>query len=303
MDPVVDGIHNPALASLVGRVQDPAKRRAVAVGFLHLFKVLRYLEYIDSNDFRFSTLNVSLLALVLVHSELKAFLRGFGSGLARLEDSSMEDAVSAVTMQLKMEIRRVYSQELNGILEVDDAALLRGRIENAHGILKNVIEQSVVSLAQALDSSLGGEQVFASFTTRFEQSSRLRQDLMVLHRLVEEFEDDISGRKTTFGALLNYLLYFESETFRLLRYNDYEGFVSFFSWFKSVDMADLRHKRRLEEIVTRVSYFKIYLETTLQHVGLRAELAQSPPDLDGVDEIVERYLPRHRSKIVFRMKK
>ncbi len=292
LDPVVDGVRNPTLSALVRKIDDRDLRRAVSLAMLGLFRILRYLEYVDARGFKRSVLNVSLLAFVLVETQLHLF-----QSLCKrreevgISDEDVGDTLSMLHMQVSMESKRVYAQELRHALDVKDTGQLRGRIENSLGILKNLAEQSVVALAQAIDPTVAGEQVFASFVTRLEQSAQLRDDLMVLHRMLELFEEDNAHRKRTFGGLLNYMHYFEEVTFKLLRYNDYEGFAAFFSWFKSTDSADLGHMRRLEDILSRIAHFRIYLETTLQHVGLRAELAHFPPDLYELDQTVRQYMP------------
>jgi len=73
--------------------------------------------------------------------------------------------------------------------------------------------------------------------TRKEQSRRLREDIFALHKFVALLEKKAAApqnRLKVFESLKSYMLYFESFTSRLLRYEDYEEFVLFFNELNSV---------------------------------------------------------------------
>lgn len=85
------------------------------------------------------------------------------------------------------------------------------------------------------------------------------------------------------------MLYFESFTFRLLRYDDYEEFSVFFHDLNAVN-KDAIAGQRAQKILEKTRHFKIFLETTLRHIGNRSELSQTPLDKERIDSLIHQYL-------------
>jgi hypothetical protein len=77
---------------------------------------------------------------------------------------------------------------------------------------------------------------------------------------------------------------FETFTFKLLRYEDYDEFVSFFD-----DIFSLK-KSEVNKILEKAHRFKIFLETTLQHISNRAELHDTPVDISRAEDFLKQYL-------------
>ena len=85
------------------------------------------------------------------------------------------------------------------------------------------------------------------------------------------------------------MLYFESFTFRLLRYDDYEEFVIFFNELGSVKKETILDAG-FHKTMEKVMHFKIFLETTLRHLGNRAELSGTDVDTDRIKDLINQYL-------------
>jgi glutathionyl-hydroquinone reductase len=186
-----------------------------------------------------------------------------------------------------METKRVYLQELKEIMRKKAPQHFRGKIENSHGILKNLTEQSIVQLTQFFKPDVQGENIFESFTTRLWQSLKLREDIFVLHRFLTLLEEKTNLKEemsVIFESLKNFMLYFESFTFKLLRYDDYDEFASFFN--------DIFSFKELEfnKIFEKIHNFNIFLETTLRHLSNRAELRDKPMDINKTEELLNQYL-------------
>lgn len=158
--------------------------------------------------------------------------------------------------------------------------------------MKNLVEQSIVQIVQFYKPDLRGEDIFPSFTAKVEQSLRLREDIFVLHRFLTLLKEDTplpEKRVKTFESLRNFMLYLESFTFKLLRYEDYEEFVSFFKEvlsFKKEQIIAEDFNRLMENLHN----FTIFLETTLRHIANRAELRDKPIDMSRVNKIMNQYL-------------
>ena len=186
-----------------------------------------------------------------------------------------------------METRRVYLQELREIVRKKAPQHFRGKIENSQGILKNMTEQTIVQLAQFFRENIQGDDIFESFTTKFEQSMKLREDIYVLHKfltLLEEQTVSPDDRSDIFKSLKNYMFYFESFTFKFLRYDDYDEFASFFHDIFSLKQFDF------DKIQERIHNFNIFIETTLRHLSNRAEFTGKPLNIERAEKLFQQYL-------------
>ncbi|HSB30574.1 MAG TPA: hypothetical protein VLD55_03140 [Candidatus Sulfobium mesophilum] len=173
-------------------------------------------------------------------------------------------------------------QELRDIQRKKASLSFREKMENCHGILKNLTEQTVVQLAQHFRPEISGEEIFSSFVTKTQQSIRLREDIMVLHKftqIIDENTDNAGDKLRVFESMRNYMLYFEGSTFRLLRHDDYEEFVMF---FKEVRYAgkDAVSDRGFKKQLDTVRQFRIFLR---RHYGTSA----TEPNLE-----IKRWTPR-----------
>lgn len=291
MNPEFDMITNPVISNIARSLKDKDEKKHISVIYLYLFRFIRIMSFIELTSRHSVSLSSSLMLLVLLRSEIGSFHGYIEKVSRRLGTQELQMLLRAIAYQFSMETRRVYHQELKDIQRKRASVHFRGKIENSHGILKNLTEQSIVQLAQYYNPSLQGEEVFASFMTRVEQSLRLREDIHVLHAFASAFCEkaaDTNERLKCFESLRNYMLYFESFTFRLLRHDDYEEFTIFFHDLNTVKIEILTG-RGFPKVLERVKHFKIFLETTLRHIGNRAELAGKPLDTARIDSLISQY--------------
>ncbi len=286
LNPEFDKIENPTISGIVKAIGDPDTKRAVSLTLVQLFRFLRYLGHVDIATPRYVALHSSLLVIALMRSGLEHFRAFVEKTATGLKEEALRALFQSLSYQFSMESKRVYMQELKNVFERTAPKHLRGRLENSHGILKNLIEQSVIQLAQFWRPELKGEDIFRSFLTRLEQSLRLREDIYVLWKFLEELERaKDAGRTRVFKALKSYMSYFESFTFRLLRFDDYEEFFAFFAQAGKVRSGELD-----EAVMERCRHFKIFLETTLEHISQRAELSGRPMDAKRTEAVMKQYL-------------
>jgi len=74
-----------------------------------------------------------------------------------------------------------------------------------------------------------------------------------------------------------------------LRYEDYEEFVLFFTELNSIK-KELVLETGFHKIMEKIRHFDVFLETTLRHLGHRAELAGSDVDMDRIKNLINQYL-------------
>jgi len=292
MNPEFDIITNSEISEIVRGIRDRDCKKQVSMIYLSMFRFLRYLSFIDIAAQRSVSLQTSLIVLILLRSEIKAFHSSVEKSLRKIKEKGLADLLQSVSYQFSMETRRVFHQELRDIHRRKATPHFRGKIENSHGILKNLTEQGVVQLTGFFKPGIKGEALFSSFETRTQQSIRLREDITVLHRLlglVESRAEIPAERVRVFESLKNYMVYFESFTFRLLRHDDYEEFSRFFNEIQAQKKETITGDG-FGKLKDKVVYFKIYLETTLRHIGNRAELSDRELDMERVENLAGQYL-------------
>ncbi len=292
VNPEFDAINNQKISAIVKSIPAEEGRKNVSVVYIYLFRFLRYMGFIDVETQRSISLNSSLIILLLLKSEIGVFRSYVEKAVRKIKEPELGALLNSIAYQFSMENRRVYLQELRDIQRKKASPYFRGKIENCHGILKNLAEQSIVQLAQHFKPDITGEEIFASFVTKVQQSIRLREDIVVLHRFIEMIEgraDKVRERMKVFESMKNYMLYFESFTFRLLRHDDYEEFTAFFNEIRSAK-RDAVVGQGFRKLLDMVQHFKIYLETTLRHIENRSELGGKWIDSERVESLIRQYM-------------
>ncbi len=292
LHPEFDVISNGEISEIVKGLRNREYRKHISIIYLYLFRFMRFLNFIDVAERRSVSLHTSLIILILLRSEIGVFQSYIEKAGMRIKEPDLQGLLNAISYQFSMECRRVFSQELRDIHRRKATPHFRGKIENSHGILRNLVEQSIVQLADFFKPGIRGEELFSNFLTKVQQSLRLREDISVLHRFVSMIEAR-AGRPDelarTFESLKGYMVYFESFTFRLLRHDDYEEFARFFSEMHAVTKEALITEGA-RKIMDKIAYFKIYLETTLRHIENRSELTGKALDGERVENLVSQYL-------------
>lgn len=292
LNPEFDKISNNAISVIVKSLTDRDEKKQISIIFIYLFRLLRVLGFVEIETPRSVSLHSSLMILILLRPEIITFRNSVEKALKKIKNSELQRLLDALSYQFAIETKRVYLQELKDINRKKNAVHFRGKIENSHGILKNLVEHSIVHIAQYYSPELKGENIFQSFMTKKEQSRRLREDIYALHKFITLLEMKAGApqeRLKVFESLKNYMLYFESFTFRLLRYDDYEGFVLFFNEMNSIS-REMILGPGFKTIMEKARHFKIFLDTTLRHIGNRSELNDTGVDMDRVKELINQYL-------------
>ncbi len=290
LNPEFDVIENREISKLVRDIKDKETRKHTSMVLIHLFRYLRYLKFADTSS-KFGSLNSSLLIILLLRSEFNIFQGYLDSAARKVRDDGFGMLLKAISYQFSMEAKRVFMQEIKEVFRNKSPQHLKGKVENSHGILKNLTEQSVVQVARFFSPDIRGSDIFDTFVTRLEQSLRLREDILILERFLALMEEEDTREKAVhiFDSMRNFMLYFQSFTFKLLRYDDYEEFLSFFNKVFAFNREDVKGKR-FEKLMEKIRQFRIFTETCLRQISIRAELADVPADMERVRNSLNQYL-------------
>lgn len=292
LNPEFDEIRNREISDLVKALKPREIKKYISVIYLYLFRFLRFMEFIDIETQRPVSLNASLMILMMLRSEIAIYQSFIERAIKRIKNSSLEVLLQSLAYQFSMETKRVYLQELKDIYGKKESSHFRGKIENSCGILKNLTEHNIVQLTQFFRPDIRGENIFASFVAKLEQSLQLREDIVVLQRFLSALQntgENLRARAMASETLRNYMVYFESSTFRLLRHDDYGEFASFFNEMNAARGDELASPHFLK-LLKKIAHFNVFLDATLRNIENRSELTAKSINLERVDALVRQYI-------------
>ncbi len=287
-----DKIENLMVSRTIRAINDGTVKKHISLIILSLFRIIRILKYVTTDVPDQAVLNRSIAILFLIRSELEELRRLFDIASSRIQNEGISDFLTGLSYQISMETKRVFSQELKDITKRTGQKRQRGRIENSAGIIKNFIEQTIIQVIQLFNPSLRGEEIFPTFVTKKQLSIKLREDISVMHSIVSAVLESSLTRDDLLGALRNYIHYFQSFTFRLLRYDDYEDFSAFIDEILKYLRISIKEKgtnRISIKFIERLNHFKIFLETVLRQISQREELQGEPVDEERIRAIMNQF--------------
>jgi hypothetical protein len=274
--PIHDRISNPAIVEAI-RKASPRERKHVALVFLELIRLVRYLEYASPERLREADRKHAVLVFSLVTAEARQLMAWLDRAvLPTLErETPLAQIYDAFVYSIPMELRKVVNTELLDLAASRQVESVKARVENSHGILRDCFQQSVVQLVQVFEPAVRGEEIFPGFSEKLEQSVRLRDGLARLVLAVRRFRkaQDAPGAE----GLREEMARFYDGSMRYLMYRDWVGYEGFF-----IEVLKCSNLAALEPIAHRLETF---LVTLLREVRKRSVLQDvpSPPELAGVE--------------------
>jgi hypothetical protein len=268
--PVAPSLPAP-LAALLARLAPHPQHAMMQRIFGDLTRMLGYLHLIESKVRQEQLLVATMSVFLRLHSEARAlvnFIEGDAWRLAR-NDELLAGALEGVGYAIGHETRRVFELELVGLDELHNSSAVRARLEHAHGLLRNAMQQSLIVLAQVFEPVLTGEELFDDFALRRQQSLKLYRELDQLVQLARRVEANCDAR--AIALLLARLTLFRDECMCHLMYRDWDEYESFIS--------ELRAAQSEFELVTVLNSLTCYLETLLSQVRMRSALADCNLDV------------------------
>ena len=261
----------PALAQLLARLAANPRQAMMQRIFDDLTRMLGYLGLIEHKVRQERLLVATMSVFLRLHSEartLVAFIEGDAWRQAR-GDEVLAGALDGVGYAIGHELKRVFEFELAGLDELTNSSQVRAKLEHAHGLLRNAMQQSMIVLAQVFDPRVTGEELFSDFAQRRRQSLKLYRELDQLLQLARHVET--SGDTRAVSLLLARLTLFRDESMCHLMYRDWDEYESF--------IAELRSSQSQFELATVLDSLTCYLETLLTQVRMRSALADCNLDV------------------------
>lgn len=258
----------PLLELTRKRIQPPALATDMLTIFGDLALMLERLRFVERLLKSDQPLKHTLPIFTLVHEETRNLLEFIERRALRTEglEKPVSEALDGANYAISMELRKVFSHELVGLVSSRQAPPIYVKVENAHGLLRDCFQQSTVTLAQLFDPQLNGTQLFDSFQNKLQQSLTLRKDLWSTLQLIRRARHDRDLYPV--APLLEHLNAFRQGGMRYLMYKDWESCERFID---EVSVA-----RGAVELAPVLHRFDAYLETLFGQINMRTVLADYP---------------------------
>ncbi|HEX8073309.1 MAG TPA: hypothetical protein VF546_25415 [Pyrinomonadaceae bacterium] len=263
------------LAGVLAQHAGHPRHALLARIFTDMTRLLGYLKLVEHNVRQERLLVATMSVFLRLHSEaraLAAFIEGDAWRQAR-GDEVLAGALEGIGYALGHELRRVFEDELVGLDELTTPSAVRARLEHAHGLLRNAMQQSLIVLAQVFEPTTRGEELFDDFAARRQQSLKLYRELEQLLQLARHVEATADQRAV--ALLRARLTLFRDESMCHLMYRDWDEYESF--------IAELHAAQSHFELATILNSLTCYLEALLCQVRMRSALADC--NLDVMTEV------------------
>lgn len=251
--------------SILKGIKNPAVEETVQCVFAGLMRLRDILRIVEINVDEGGPLAVTLAAFALVDSESKALVRFIETRISTTKSikGPLREALDSTGFALRHEIKGVFGHALAGIDTGRQASQVRSDVMRAHGLLSNCFQQSIISLAQSFDPSVGGELLFDDYRDRRKQSALLLRDLSTLVRLTRRAHEGHDAEASS--LLIEGLKAFCRDTIRYLMYKDWKEFEDIAGDVMS-SQGSARHGFILH-------CFATYLEALINQVRMRTVLS------------------------------
>lgn len=329
--PEFDRIQSPEVLQLIQTVPSGEAHRLVALTFLSLFRMLRYLRLLgrvthDGGNRGRGTGRIYFILSVL-RSDARALSdylqrhsgrllgENFRDELMKVPASrireevrvlrgrsqdfiAIKSALEGIAGNLRLEMRRVFQHELPAPDAVVTARELRRTTEAAIAGLRPAIRNAILFLGKALGTSLEERGVFDDRMAKSEASERLRRDVWMFSQILRAFAAKASHTREAsdwnavndFEYVREFLSYFRSMGYPLLRSADYPRFDAFLAAMAKLSDTDLVDPSRLGDAVQECIAFQSFLEQLFDRISLRDELGAIPFDRRSAAEALRMYL-------------
>lgn len=199
---------------------------------------------------------------------------------------AIKSALECVAGNLRLELRRSYYHDLPAPNSGTTERELRAATTKALANLRPALRNTVLFLGRALGTELVERGVFDHQIARSETSERLRRDVWMFARILRAFftkaqhtpSQDRWGPVNEFQYVREFLAYFRSMGYPLLRASDYPRFDAFMSALGRLQDSELGEPHLLSAAVDECVSFHDYLETLFHQISKREELHGHPFD-------------------------
>lgn len=326
--PEFDRITNQRVLELMRQVPGEQARRLVALTFLALFRMLRYVTLLEHVVRESRPAGLVYVVLSVLRSDARAltdYLRkqtghqlaeSFERELFKVPASqirarydellaeahrlvSIKATLGGIAANVRLELRRALEHDFaapDGKATTDQ---LRASVATVATNLRPALQNAVLVLGKALGARLDEHGVFDDIAAKRSLSIRLRRDVWMFAQIVRAFgakaratpsrEDRWSG-PSSLQFVREFLSYFDAMGYPLLRAADYPRFDAFIAALTALEETDLLDPVRLDRAVGEAERFYLFLSELFEQISQRDELKGVPFDRRQAAEALKLYL-------------
>ncbi|HEY2931462.1 MAG TPA: hypothetical protein VGK99_06915 [Acidobacteriota bacterium] len=246
---------------VLGEIRSAEMRLETLALFARIYRVLSRIRYIRTGLRSHFNYRAFFALLSHMHTDGKGILQRLEQWSARWEllvPNSAEE-VTTLIFALKVEMKRVFKQELGGIEKETQIEEIYSHLEDAAGLLWNCFQNVFISIARSFNRGFDEYLLFTDIELRLEESVRVQADLSTLRELVGQLAENFSA--AGFASLQRLLHIFCENSMRCLMFKDWglvEGFVDQLKSCPAGELKDVLHR------------FHVFLDTLLGAVERRA---------------------------------
>ncbi|MEO8647597.1 MAG: hypothetical protein ABI539_00385, partial [Acidobacteriota bacterium] len=230
--------------------------------------ILRSLALIGQRLKNDEPLKPALFLFVWVNKLTRDLVAHINNRLARFPDETVDlfNSLDAASYTVSIELKKVFNQELSGLLSMRPATSVYARFETAYALLTDSFLQVLAGFAVLVDPAVSTYDLFPNFQMRLDKSLKLRKHLWQILERVRKAES--GTEKSAADELIKDLMDFQSTSLGLLYFKDTETVERFCE-----EIIGTRNSKDLNPLLHR---FGAYLETLFGQVNMRSVLASHP---------------------------
>jgi len=233
--------------------------------FLRFSKILRCLSVVRRIMQADEPLKPVLVIFSLVEQQARDLVLYIENRLARLsnEDDEFFRLLDTAAYTASLELRKVYTQELTGLVDIRPTPSVRAKVETAYSLLADSFQQIVAGMAKLVDPSVTAFELFPNFNVKRLRSVVLRDTLTRVLEYVRTAES--RPEKDPIAKVKSELRVFLNQPINHLYYKDREVFERF--------CEEIFASEEKKDLVPILHRFGAYVETLAGQVAMRTVLA------------------------------
>lgn len=244
---------------------DYADLQSVLSRFAIIVRSLSVVGNMLRND---EPLKTTVLIFAKVHERAQDLIGFIDNRLTRFKDEGAElfASLDSASYTASLELKKVYQQELTGLVAIRPAPSIHARVETAYALLNDSFEQILAGFARLIEPEIVVTELFPSIQLKINQSLSLRSHLWKVLLAVQAAEKDPD--KDKLEDMKKKLTSFMDEPVGFLFFKDKETLERF-----SEEIVATNDNTDLVPILHR---FGAYLETLFSLVNMRTVLGGHP---------------------------
>lgn len=244
---------------------DEADLNVILPRFAGILRSLGVIGGMLRND---DPLKPTLLIFSHIYEQTQELISFINNRLAHFSDEEADlfGSLDAASYTASLELKKVYNQELIGLVGVRPPPSVYARIETAYALLSDSFQQILAGFARLREPDISITELFPNFKIKLEQSLGLREQLWSVLQAAKAAEQrpekqPIDELKTELTVLMevqiSFLFFKDKET--LERFNE-----------------EIRATGSRKDLVPILHRFGAYVETLFGQVNMRNVLTNHP---------------------------